>query len=229
MNDGDRSVGHPPTVGARSGLRLPAVGSTILPALVGDLIEQVLTSPVLLRAGSATISGLHLVCIDGLAGAGKTTLAAAMAAELQERTVSCAVVHLDDLYQGWEGIEAGIEHLGGLLRRARDGVRPLRHPRYDWHRNAYTSTVELPGDLAVLVVEGCGALVDPIVDEVAALRVFMTAPDVVRLARGLARDGAELRPHWEQFMRRDARLAATHRSRERADLVLDETARVLAH
>ncbi|MEY3649405.1 MAG: hypothetical protein RL370_108, partial [Actinomycetota bacterium] len=44
---------------------------------------------------------MSLIAIDGRAGAGKTTLAASIYEELSEdKTV--AVIHMDDLYDGWE-------------------------------------------------------------------------------------------------------------------------------
>src|SRR4051812_4977918 len=41
---------------------------------------------------------VRLVCVDGPAGSGKTTLAAGIEAELSLTGAACTVVHLDDLY-----------------------------------------------------------------------------------------------------------------------------------
>ena len=54
------------------------------------LADRVLADPP--RCGT-----IRLVCIDGPAGSGKTTLAAALAAAVRRRGRSVEVVHLDDL------------------------------------------------------------------------------------------------------------------------------------
>ena len=45
------------------------------------------------------LGGVRVIAIDGPAGSGKTTLGDALA----ER--GAAVLHLDDLYDGWSGLE----------------------------------------------------------------------------------------------------------------------------
>ena len=46
-------------------------------------------------------AGMSLIAIDGRAGAGKTTLAARFFDELAVDK-SVEVIHMDDLYDGWE-------------------------------------------------------------------------------------------------------------------------------
>ena len=54
--------------------------------------------------------------------------------------------------------------------------------------------------------------------------IYVEAPDDLRLARGLARDGEEARAHWLGWMADELRLAERDRTRERADVVVDTTA-----
>ena len=56
-----------------------------------------------LRQPPPTLGAGRLVCIDGPAGSGKTTLAAAVA---DARRAGARVVHMDDLYEGWSGLPA---------------------------------------------------------------------------------------------------------------------------
>ena len=51
---------------------------------------------------------MTLLAIDGPAGAGKTTLAAKLEAEYSAHS-TVRTIHMDDLYDGWEGA------LGGAL------------------------------------------------------------------------------------------------------------------
>ncbi len=50
--------------------------------------------------------------------------------------------------------------------------------------------------------------------------VWVEADDERRLARGMARDGEQMRAHWEQLMREEVELFARERTRERADVVV---------
>ncbi len=65
-------------------------GSVPIPACVPDLATLVADAEP--RCGST-----RLVCIDGPAGSGKTTLAEALSEVLD----GAPVVHMDDLYEGW--------------------------------------------------------------------------------------------------------------------------------
>ena len=160
---------------------------------------------------------VRLVCVDGPAGSGKSTLAAALAARLE----GAAVVHMDDLYEGWSG-------LGGVWGRVEEQVlaplaagRPARYRRYDWVAGRFAEWVDVPVP-RVLVLEGCGAA-PRAVDGRAVLRVFVEAPADVRLERGLARDGADMRDHWLAWMAEEAAEHAREDTRARADVVVDGT------
>src|SRR5690606_19861061 len=77
------------------------------------------------RCGEVTV-----VLVDGPAGSGKTTLAAALEAAAGERGTGCTVVHMDDLYAGWRGLREGGAALTALLRDLADGA-PAGYRRYD--------------------------------------------------------------------------------------------------
>lgn len=171
-------------------------------------------------AGPPRLGRVRVVCVDGPAGSGKTTTAARLAASARAAGVHVEVVHLDDLYEGWSG-------LGGSLwpRLAAQVLEPLRRglpgrfQRYDWLAARFDDWVDVPvPDL--LVVEGCGSA-PRAADPVAGLRIWVEAPDALRLERGLARDGAAARPHWERWMQDEAVHFARERTRERADVLLD--------
>ena len=129
-----------------------------------------------------------------------------------------AVVHLDDLYDGWRGV-LSVNALVATVLRCLHADGEAAYRRYDWHRGEHAEVVRL--DLPdLLVVEGVGASV-PAVDRLLTLRVWVDAPRDRRLARGLARDGEHLRPEWEQFLLDEAVVHDRDRSRERADVVVD--------
>ena len=148
-------------------------------ATARDLVRTVLDAPPTLGAG-------RLVCVDGPAGSGKTTLAAA-------------------LNRGFRD----------ALRSGRAG----RYRRYDWHRSelAEERVVE---PCRVLVVEGVGSGNAAYAD-VVTLLVWVDTPSDVRLQRGLERDGEQMREHWLRWRVQEDAMFALHRTRERADVVVD--------
>ena len=180
-----------------------------------------------LALGSDQMVGSHtrLVCIDGKAGAGKTTLTALVAAELGSRDISHEVVHMDDLYEGWGGLLAARDVVvHDLLEPLVAGGR-ARYRHFDWEQNSYTHTVEVPR-VSVILLEGCGSA-PPEVDALASLVLFIDAPDDLRLARGLARDGVAARAPWLAFMADEEQMAQRDGTFERAAVVLNERAQVL--
>ncbi|AEG44115.1 uridine kinase [Isoptericola variabilis] len=157
----------------------------------------------------------RLVCVDGPAGSGKSTLATQLAVAF-----ACPVVHLDDLYEGWEaGPDGGAARLREWVLEPLAAGRPGRYRRYDWHAGAYAEE-HVVERAPVLVVEGCGAAARQ-VDPWASLRVWVEADDTERLRRGLARDGEAARGHWLRWMADEAAHYAREQTRARADVHLD--------
>lgn len=161
------------------------------------------------RCGDVTV-----VAVDGQSGSGKTSLAVAVAADLD-----CPVVHMDAIYPGWDGLQPSTgllttQVLEPLARGERAAYRT-----WDWHRDAWNGTREVPR-CGTLVVEGAGCSVRP-AGRYAAVRVWMEAPAEVRMRRGLARDGEAYRPHWERWAAQERDVFSREHPREHADLVID--------
>lgn len=183
--------------------------------VLATLVDRVRGSAARLPVDPTDPVRTRLVCIDGPAGSGKTTLATQLALELDAQ-----VVHMDDLYEGWE---AGPR--GGAARCAEWIVDPLRHGadglyhRYDWGIGAYAEAHRVHR-APVVVIEGCGAAPRSI-DHCAALIIWVEAPDVERLRRGLLRDGASMEPHWRDWMLEETAFYAENNTRQRADVRID--------
>lgn len=167
------------------------------------------------------------MCIDGPAGAGKTTLAEQLidalpaAVHASRPTPSTEVIHMDDLYEGWAGLEAAWPRLESwILAPLRAGLAG-HYRRYDWALGAYAEWHEVPVPTA-LVVEGAGSA-DRAVDADASLRIWIEAPVEVRRARAFERDGDTFRRHWETWAAAERAHFARHGTRDRADLVIDGT------
>ncbi len=166
----------------------------------------------------ATLGRTRLVCVDGPAGSGKSTLAASVCAAAADLG-TVALVQVDDLLDGWGGLDdAGHTLEYQVLGPLAEG-RPGRYRRYDWHAGRFAEEVPVaPVDL--LVVEGVGSWRTSYATWVTEL-VWVEAPRGLRLARGVARDGEALRPQWEAWLPAEAALFRRERTRERAHLVVD--------
>jgi uridine kinase len=175
---------------------------------VADIAERVTRAP-------ARLGRTRLVCIDGPAGSGKTSLAADLHAVVSD----AAVLHMDDIYRGWE------TEFGEVHERLREQVvEPLAHgraasyQRYDWHAGRFDAWVELPPP-AVLLLEGVGAGAAGL-EPVTSLLVWVEADRDERIRRGVARDGVDVLPLWLAWMEHEEVEHARQRTRERADLRL---------
>jgi len=172
-------------------------------------VERLATAPP--RLGRT-----RLVCVDGPAGSGKTTLAGRLAGALR-----APVVHMDDLYDGWTLTGAFERLTTGVLRPLAEG-RPGAYARYDWHAGRFEDELTAVPVPEVLVVEGCGSA-PRAVDPWASLRIWVEAPQAVRLIRGIARDGAALEAEWLRWQDEEARAFAADDTRARADVLVDGT------
>ena len=165
------------------------------------------------RTREPTLGRGRLICIDGPAGSGKTTLAEEIA-ELS----GAPVLHMDDMFEGWDGLPGITDQLDTLLRPLAAG-RSGSYRRWDWPGNAWAETVLVP-PAHLLIVEGVGSGSAAHADLITVL-AWVEVPLELRMARGFARDGAGVTDHWRQWAEDEQALFQGQRTRERADVVLD--------
>ena len=171
-------------------------------------------------SGPARIGTGRLVCVDGPAGSGKTTLADALVGRLRgEQSVEVELLHMDDVYDGWAGLASGMTTVATSVVEPLRAGRAGRYRRFDWHRDAYAEEHVVP-PVDVLVVEGVGSG-SAAYASATSLLVWLAAPPVVRLERGVERDGEHLREQWLAWCEVEDAMFGRERTRERADVVVD--------
>lgn len=182
------------------------------PADVRAVLERFDRAPA--RCGT-----VRVLAIDGRSGSGKTTLARGVHHGLVgDGSARVAMIHLDELYPGWDGLAETVALLHDQILEplSRGATATYRH--WDWSADQWGPVRRLDPP-SVLIVEGCGAAVRPPGD-LAALRVWLEAPAAERLARGVARDGEQLRANWARWSHQEDALFTADRTRERADLLV---------
>ncbi len=180
--------------------------------------EHVAAVVSLARTAEARCGDVVVVALDGPSGAGKTTLAHGIELALAP-TGPVAVVHMDHLYPGWDGLAQAPRLLTAQVLEPLSRGERAAYRLWSWVREEWTGTREVP-PCRFLVVEGCGSSVQP-AGGYAAVSVFVDADTALRMRRGIDRDGEGYRPQWQRWADQEAALFSADATRERADLVLD--------
>ncbi|MDK1360030.1 chorismate-binding protein [Arthrobacter sp. zg-Y1219] len=167
-------------------------------------------------AGAAALP--VLIAVDGLSGAGKTTLAVELAAALRAHH-SVSLFHLEDLYPGWDGLAAGIaafrEHVAVPLAAG----RTARWRAWDWAAGEY-GEIRSTAPADIVIFEGVGASSAGVRDLLDAA-VWVSAPTHLRRERALARDGDTYAPHWERWAAQERAWTAGDPAAAAADIRVD--------
>ena len=157
-----------------------------------------------------------IILIDGRAGSGKTTLAAKLQQRLFNEGESLPrVIHMDDLYPGWDGLAAGVDYLNRQILKFVQRGETANWQLFDWETGSRDQWLEFSGGTP-LIVEGVGAL-NRYAAEIAQLKVWLEVPEETRRERWIQRDGHKFDDNWAPWAAQELDFYATERSSELAD------------
>jgi uridine kinase len=189
------------------------------PPNVDDLAARIVGS-------APSVGRVRLVCIDGPAGSGKTSLAATLADALQPAFGAVPVVHADDLYEGWTLVADAPDRVAAFALFARrieqwllepwSRGEPAVHPVRDWSADAWGPSVSVPA-APVVVLEGVGTAARSLRAR-AALSVWVEVDPVLAVERVVARDGEATRGEIVSWQRDEATWHRRDGTRAGADL-----------
>jgi len=180
-----------------------------------DGVEAAVSRVEGLIAGLTEPAGRPLVVlIDGPAGSGKTTIATEVAAR-----VVATLVHMDSLYRGWDGLDAGSRIA------AEEVVAPIASGSaasfkvWDWATAAAGEPLTV-GPTDLLIVEGVGSA-SASARSHASLVIWVEADADLRYQRAIERDGEVFASHWDAWAAQEVEHFEREGTRAAADTVID--------
>lgn len=164
-----------------------------------------------------------IILIDGRAASGKTSLAGRLAeAVFQVDKQLPKIIHMDDLYPGWEGLRSGSHYLIQNILNPLSAGKSASWQVWDWELGARGSKAE-PGNGwrefgggNLLIIEGCGSLSRQS-HEIANLSIWVEAEISVRKERFSKRDGLAFDGFWGIWAAQEDQFYEAESSRDLAD------------
>ena len=126
------------------------------------------------------------------------------------------VIHLDDLYPGWDGLQLGVEYLQRSVLTPLSRREVAHYQLFDWAAGERREWREFGGGTP-LIVEGCGAINRNSIES-ADLSVWLEETEQTRKERWMGREGNDT--HWAQWAAQELDFYARERSAELATRVI---------
>lgn len=159
-----------------------------------------------------------IIAIDGPAGAGKTTLAHEIFLALSPK-MSVNVIHMDDLYDGWENaLTDDLTQFLQYLSAQHQNQQSANLSRYNWAKSSFDPPeVIAPSDL--LILEGVGSGDKSLQDQFAAL-IWIDIDPEIGVQRVIHRDGPGVAIQMQKWLGAQQQYFSQHSTREKADFIL---------
>ncbi len=158
-----------------------------------------------------------IVVIDGPAGSGKTTLAKS----LSELLENCPIIHMDEIYDGWENALSPktFSDLSDWIIRPLLENKSIEFTKYDWHLEKRIQKVVISNP-KVLIIEGVGSSSLEI-SEHACLKLWIEVNKEIGISRVLTRDGQHIQEQMKKWQTRESEFFIENNSKENSDVWID--------
>ena len=161
---------------------------------------------------------MTLLAIDGPAGAGKTTFAAKLENEYSLHS-TVKVIHMDDLYNGWEdGLGQSLTDTLEKITFAHHSGKECTIDLFNWHLMMFDRQEIIPVT-DYLILEGVGAAQE-VVRKAGATTYWLDIDADAGLQRVLARDGAHIEKEMRQWQIQQSIHFAADETQENCDFKL---------
>jgi uridine kinase len=180
-------------------------------------MSRVSLDEIIAAFSARPVKVIRIVGIDGPAGSGKSTLSR----RLVDRTAA-SLVEIDD-FVSWSNVTGWWPRFDDQvlqpLLRGEDAHYQVRDFDNDLYGTSLGSWKTVPWS-PLVIFDGVTCTRKAAAD-LLAYRIWVEAPDPVRLARGLVRDGEQARHLWLAWMDEERDFFLKDGARERADLLVD--------
>ena len=159
-----------------------------------------------------------VIAIDGPAGSGKSTLASEIARGFAG-TYDIEVIHLDELYNGWDEALSDelLQRISQLIAAQRAGLA-TDLAIYDWSAKSFSGSREIKA-VQLLIIEGVGSS-NLLLQDHLTTSIWLDIEQSIGLARVLERDGEQIREEMVKWQKMESEYFARDLTRERAEFVL---------
>ena len=159
-----------------------------------------------------------VLAIDGPAGSGKSTLAGEIARAFAG-TYDIEVIHLDELYNGWDNAlsEELFLRIAQLIAAQRAG-KATDIAIYDWSARSFSGSREIKA-AQLLIIEGVGSS-NQLLEKSLTTSIWLDIDQSIGLARVLGRDGEEILDEMIKWQKMEIEYFPRDLTRERADFIL---------
>lgn len=158
-----------------------------------------------------------LICIDGPAGSGKTTLAK----NIQKLLNDSYVIHMDEIYEGWQNSlnENLISNVNNWIILPMKNDDPIIYKKFDWHLNLRSESVVI-NKYKFIILEGVGAASLGIRDK-SALNIWIEGRKEILLKRVLDRDGNQIEEEMQFWQIKEQEYFSKHDTKKHCDIWID--------
>jgi energy-coupling factor transporter ATP-binding protein EcfA2 len=169
-----------------------------------------------------------IVLIDGRAGSGKSTFARLLQDQVfQETKQSPKVIHMDDLYPGWEGLAQGSLYIVENILKPIELTGKAQWQRWDWAKDKRGGADPGNGWRAfdgenMLIIEGCGSVTAQST-EIADLTIWIEADRQTRRQRFEARDRGVFSNYWNSWSAQEDEFFQEQRSDQLCELIINNS------
>jgi uridine kinase len=158
-----------------------------------------------------------IIGVDGAGGSGKSTFVN----ELAENLINTEIVRMDDFYKPEylrkepnAGNEIGFFFDWRKLEREVlipfTNYSDINFQKYDWPSNTLKYRQKIPRE-SNIIIEGVYSIRKELADYY-DLKIWIDCPSEICLARGIARDGIEIKEYWQNvWMKQEEEYAEKHK------------------
>lgn len=168
---------------------------------------------------------LPIVLIDGRAASGKSQFAKDLSeAYFQVDKQAARVIHMDDLYPGWNGLAEGSVYLLTNILLPLANSRSANWQVWNWRKNHRGA--EEPGNGrrefaggTLLIVEGCGSI-SRLSSTNSDFQIWIDADDAARKERFSKRDSGKFDEYFGIWSAQEDEYYEREKSKELAELII---------